>query len=106
MIFVVNKWDKVAGQVPTERWVRYLREHFPTMAYAPIAFITGQTGKNVKALLNHGQMLYKQASTRVPTNAINRLIKAALRQQLPPMTAANAQRSTLPRKSQPIRQRL
>lgn len=85
VIFVINKWDKVAGQVPTERWVRYLREHFPTMGYAPIAFITGQTGKNVKALLNHGQMLYKQASTRVPTNAINRLIKAALRQQQPSM---------------------
>jgi GTP-binding protein len=55
------------------------------MAYAPIAFITGQTGKNVKALLNHGQMLYKQASTRVPTNAINRLVKAALKQQQPAM---------------------
>ncbi len=52
-IFVVNKWDKVAGNVPTERWVRYLREHFPTMAYCPIAFITGQTGKNMKTLLNH-----------------------------------------------------
>ncbi|MFO1063626.1 MAG: ribosome biogenesis GTPase Der [Pirellulales bacterium] len=34
-IFVINKWDKVAGQVPTERWVRHLREHFPTMAYCP-----------------------------------------------------------------------
>ena len=85
VIFVINKWDKVAGQVPTERWVRYLREHFPTMGYAPIAFITGQTGKNVKTLLNHGQMLYKQSSTRVPTNAINRLIKAALYQQQPAM---------------------
>lgn len=84
-IFVVNKWDKVAGQVPTERWVRYLREHFPTMAYAPIAFITGQTGKNVKALLNHGQMLYKQASTRVSTAMINKLMKAALQMQQPPM---------------------
>jgi GTP-binding protein len=84
-IFVVNKWDKVAGQVPTERWVRYLREHFPTMAYVPIAFITGQTGKNVKALLNHGQMLYKQASTRVSTASINKLVKAALQLQQPPM---------------------
>lgn len=84
-IFVVNKWDKVAGQVPTERWVRYLREHFPTMAYVPIAFITGQTGKNVKALLNHGQMLYKQASTRVSTATINKLVKAALQLQQPPM---------------------
>ncbi len=33
--------------------------------YVPIAFITGQTGKNVKALLNHAQMLFKQARQRV-----------------------------------------
>ncbi len=84
-IFVVNKWDKVAGEVPTERWVRYLREHFPTMAYVPIAFITGQTGKNMKALLNHAQMLFKQANTRVSTPMINKLMKAALQHQQPPM---------------------
>jgi GTP-binding protein len=85
VIFVVNKWDKVAGEVPTERWVRYLREHFPTMAYAPIAFITGQTGKNMKALLNHAQMLFKQANTRVSTPTINKLVRAALHHQQPPM---------------------
>ncbi len=84
-IFVVNKWDKVAGSVPTERWVRYLREHFPTMAYCPIAFITGETGKNVKTLLNHAQMLFKQAQTRVSTPKINKLLRAALQQQQPPL---------------------
>ncbi len=84
-IFVVNKWDKVAGQVPTERWVRYLREHFPTMSYCPIAFITGQTGKNMKALLNHAQMLFKQTQVRVSTPKINKLLKAAQVQQQPPL---------------------
>jgi GTPase len=84
-IFVVNKWDKVAGQVPTERWVRYLRENFPTMSYCPIAFITGQTGKNMKALLNHAQMLYKQTQMRVSTANINKLLKAASIQQQPPL---------------------
>ncbi|MCA9193397.1 MAG: ribosome biogenesis GTPase Der [Planctomycetales bacterium] len=84
-IFVVNKWDKVAGKVPTERWVRYLREHFPTMAYCPIAFVTGQTGKNMKALLNHAQMLFKQAQTRVSTASVNKLLQAATSQQQPPL---------------------
>lgn len=84
-IFVVNKWDKVAGQVPTERWVRYLREHFPTMSYCPIAFITGESGKNMKALLNHAQMLFKQSQTRVSTANINKLIQGALQRQQPPL---------------------
>jgi GTP-binding protein len=84
-IFVVNKWDKLVGQMPTERWVHYLRENFPTMSYCPIAFITGQTGKNVKALLNHSQMLFKQANQRITTAQLNRIVKAALTQQEPPL---------------------
>ena len=60
-VFVVNKWDLQAGGMATEKWVTYLHDTFRTMWYVPIAFITGQTGKNVKAMLNHAQMLYKQA---------------------------------------------
>ena len=84
-IFVVNKWDLLYGQMPTERWVSYLRDNFPTMWHVPIAFITGQTGKNVKALLNHGQMLFKQSLDRVKTSELNRLIRAALENHPPPM---------------------
>ena len=51
-LFVVNKWDLMAGTMPMEKWVAYLRDTFRTMLYAPIAFITGMTGKNVKAMLN------------------------------------------------------
>lgn len=85
-IFVVNKWDIAFDKkVPTERWVQYLRENFPSMSYCPIAFVTGQTGKNMKTLLNHAQMLYKQAQTRVSTAQINKIIQAATTQQAPPL---------------------
>jgi GTPase len=84
-IFVVNKWDLLYGQMPTERWVDYLRDTFPTMWHVPIAFITGQTGKNVKALLNHAQNLFKQSMQRVPTAELNRLVRAALTKHPPPM---------------------
>ncbi len=84
-IFVVNKWDQLADSMPTERWVRYLRQNFSTMSYAPIAFITGQTGKNVKALLNHAQMLFKQTQTRVSTAGLNRLFQAAIKKHEPPL---------------------
>lgn len=84
-VLVVNKWDLLVGDLPTERWVQYLRDTFRTMWYAPIAFITGQTGKNVKALLNHSQMLFKQARSRVATSDLNRLLKAAMEQNQPPL---------------------
>jgi len=84
-ILVVNKWDQLVGSMPTEKWVRYLHDTFRTMRFAPIAFITGQTGKNVKALLNHGQMLFKQSCLRIPTGQLNRLLREAIRQTPPPI---------------------
>jgi len=84
-VLVVNKWDQLAKTMPTEKWVRYLHDNFRTMRYAPIAFITGQSGKNVKALLNHGQMLFKQSRLRIPTGQLNRLLRSAIRNSPPPM---------------------
>ncbi|MGI9427816.1 MAG: ribosome biogenesis GTPase Der, partial [Bythopirellula sp.] len=77
--------DKLVDSMPTEKWVRYLHDTFRTMRYTPIAFITGQTGKNVKALLNHGQMLFKQSRQRIPTGQLNRLLREAIRRTPPPM---------------------
>lgn len=84
-IFVVNKWDLMHYQMPTSKWVTYLRESFQTMWYVPIAFITGETGKNTKALLNHAQMLYKMSGQRVATPKLNRLIQVALDRSPPPL---------------------
>jgi GTP-binding protein len=85
-IFVVNKWDLVMDSIPTEKWVHYVRDTFRTMTHVPIAFITGQTGKNVKALLNHAQMLFKQALNRETTGELNRLVRAAVEHNPPPIT--------------------
>ena len=84
-VFVVNKWDTQHKQIPTERWVRYLRDTFQSMWHVPIAFITGQTGKNVKMLLNHSQNLFKQARERVTTGQLNRLVHSALAHHPPPV---------------------
>lgn len=84
-VFVVNKWDMLAKSMPTEKWVRYLYDTFRTMRYAPIAFVTGETGKNVKALLNHAQMLFKQSRQRIPTGQLNRLMREAIHRSPPPM---------------------
>jgi GTP-binding protein len=84
-IFVVNKWDLLAEEMPTERWSDYLRDTFSTMWHVPIAFITGQTGRNTKKLLNHAQMLFKQSRQRIATGELNRLIRQALDHHPPPL---------------------
>ena len=84
-IFVVNKWDLYQGRVATGEWADYLRDTFRTMTHVPIVFVTGQTGKNMKLLLNHAQHLFRQARTRVSTSKLNRITRAALEYQAPPM---------------------
>jgi GTP-binding protein len=87
-IFVVNKWDLVAASMPTDKWVAYLRDTFRTMWYAPIAFITAQTGRNVKAMLNHAQMIFKQSRQRIATAQLNKLLQAAVENNPPPASAS------------------
>ena len=84
-IFVVNKWDLNAASMPTEKWVQYLHDTFRTMPYVPIAFITAKTGKNVKALVNHSQMLFKQAQSRASTSMLNKILRSALEHNPPPL---------------------
>jgi GTP-binding protein len=84
-MFVVNKWDLMADSMPTEKWVIHLRDTFRAQWFAPIAFITGRTGRNVKAMLNHAQMLYRQSLQRVSTSRLNRLLRLALEKNQPPL---------------------
>jgi GTP-binding protein len=85
-LFVVNKWDLLVEQgVFTEQWGDYLLETFPTMEHVPIAFITAKTGKNVKRLINHAQMLFKQSRQRISTGELNRLLQRAIERHPPPL---------------------
>ena len=84
-IFVVNKWDLMADHMPTQRWADYLRDTFPSQWHVPIAFITGQSGKNIKKLVNHAQMLFKQSRQRIGTGELNRLMRRAIERHPPPI---------------------
>jgi GTP-binding protein len=83
-IFVVNKWDlmiKQAGTNSTQAMAKYatmVQHAFRGMSYMPLAFITAQTGKNVKAMLNLSQSMYKHAKKRVGTGTLNRVIRDAV----------------------------
>jgi GTP-binding protein len=83
-IFVVNKWDLMVP-MPTERMARYIKATFPNLDHVPIAFITAKSGKNVQAVLNLAQALHRQASARVGTGDLNRVVKQALLDNPPPL---------------------
>ncbi len=83
-IFTVNKWDMILGdrddpsQASMGRFVTLIQHSFRTMSYMPIAFITAKTGKNVKAVVNTAQSLFKQSQKRVGTGTLNRVLREAV----------------------------
>jgi GTP-binding protein len=84
-IFVVNKWDLAKPDASTGDWAEYLFKLFGNMRHTPVAVITGQTGRNVKQLINLAQSIYKQSRFRVPTGELNRLVRAGVANWHPPM---------------------
>jgi GTPase len=83
-IFVANKWDLMLP-MPTGKFGNYVRAVFPNLDYVPIAFLTAKRGKNVQTVLNLAQNLFKQASARVSTGDLNRVLRQALTDQPPPL---------------------
>jgi GTP-binding protein len=83
-IFVINKWDLMLADTedPTQanlgRYANHVQHSFRSMSYMPMAFITAKTGKNVKALLNLAQSLFKQANKRVNTGTLNKIVREAV----------------------------
>jgi GTPase len=85
-IFVINKWDLILPTgMRTGRMGDYIHATFPSLDFVPLAFITAKEGKNVQTVLNLAQNLHKQASQRVGTGDLNRVLREAMEANPPPL---------------------
>ncbi len=75
-VIVANKWDLVRGEMSTEDYAKYLEAVLPGLHYAPIVFTTALDGKNLQSAVDLAQNLFKSASHRVTTGALNRVVDA------------------------------
>ena len=85
-IIVVNKWDAVEGKETNtmELQRRDYAECFSFMGYAPIIFISAQTGYNVNKLMQLIRDVDSQNGARVPTGVLNEMLaRATARMQRP-----------------------
>lgn len=87
---VVNKWDLVEGQpnkdgrpITTDDFEAYLRKEFRGLDFAPISFVSGHTGENVRQTIKLAQELFDQARTRATTGVLNRILRGILDTQGP-----------------------
>jgi len=98
VVLVINKWDLAKATLQEqsreqggkfddhgimEEYRKYLDAELQHLDFAPIAFITAKEGKNVQAVLDLTQHLYKQATTRVTTHKLNNIVRQILEERRP-----------------------
>jgi len=77
-ILVVNKWDLAKGQASTEAYGDYLTKVLPEVDYAPVAFTSANSGRNIDSTIDLAISLFKQSKTRVGTGRLNQILQEAL----------------------------
>jgi GTP-binding protein len=82
VVIVVNKWDMVGagrtdGKPPADRelYAKQVRNVLKFLAYAPILFISAETGKNTEKLFGILDKVAEERWKRVSTGQMNRFIR-------------------------------
>lgn len=92
---IANKWDCIERDEDAARARRVAREierRMAGLADVPLLRISARTGKGVPRLLPLARRLHRAASLRIPTAALNRWLREALRRHEPAMAVRGAQR--------------
>jgi GTP-binding protein len=74
-IIVINKWDLAKDSAVTGDYEQYLTKKLPGLSYAPIAFTTATSKKNVQSVLDLTAEIFKQTTTRISTAKLNKVFE-------------------------------
>jgi len=90
VVIVVNKWDLAQGRadergraVTPDRYEDYIRKELKGLSFAPIAIMSAKENMNIRQTLGVAFDLKEQASTRVGTGQLNRVIRSILEERGP-----------------------
>lgn len=85
VVLVVNKWDLVEKDTNTmQEYEAAVRNDLGYLSYAPIVFVSAQTGQRVHGLLDVAQTVAEQAATRISTGRLNEVLQEAVHLHAPP----------------------
>jgi len=84
IVIVANKWDlcEEAG-VSVKEFNRYLEQVLRGLPYAPVVFADALHGRNVEKVLDVARSLFEQASARVSTADLNKIVERAYAMRKP-----------------------
>ena len=90
VVIVINKWDLAEGRrndkgkvVTSSDYEQYIRKELKGLSFAPIAFMAARDGFNVPQVVDLTFELHEQASARVTTGELNRLIRDVIERHHP-----------------------
>lgn len=85
VVVIVNKWDALAKDAHTmPAWLDSMRDKFNFLPEAPVLFISALTGQRIHQVLETANRVYEARSLRLPTSALNRMLREALHAHPPP----------------------
>lgn len=85
VVVIVNKWDALAKDAHTmPAWLDSMRDKFNFLPEAPVLFISALTGQRIHQVLETAHRVYEARSLRLPTSALNRMLREALHAHPPP----------------------
>lgn len=84
-VIVVNKWDAVKKETNTMNQMRKkLENDFSFMSYAPIIFISAQTGQRLDKLFETINLVAQSNAMRIQTGTLNDILAEAVARVQPP----------------------
>jgi GTP-binding protein len=85
VVVVVNKWDLIEKDASTmDEYRAKAREQLDFMPYAPIVFVSAKFGQRVHQVLDTALAVVAERKRRVPTAALNKMLKDAVAAHPPP----------------------
>lgn len=85
VVVVINKWDLVEKDAMTmDAYRDQAREALHFMPYAPLVFVSAKFGQRVHQVLDAAMAVVAERNKRVPTAALNKMLKDAVAVHPPP----------------------
>jgi GTP-binding protein len=85
VVVVVNKWDAVDKDSHTyNTYSEKLRQTLHFLDYVPVLFISAKSGQRVDQVLPTALKVHEERLVRVPTKALNNLVRQAMARHAPP----------------------
>lgn len=86
-VLAVNKWDlaEEAEGITQTQYEPALRKEMPFLNFAPLLFISAESGYNVKRSIDTIDYVAAQVETQMTTGVLNRVIQDAIAYKPPPI---------------------